>query len=72
MDITAYIVESIFIILGLFYIIVSVFNVDWFFSGTKGQVYVRWFGRNGTRVFYFILGVLLIVFGIIGIFYWEA
>lgn len=50
----------IFIILaGLFSILASLFNWDFFFENRRAAIFMRLFGRKGSRVFYFILGLLL-------------
>ena len=51
--------------LGLFSIFCSAMNFDWFFEHRKAAKFVEIFGRSGTRVFYIVLGVLMIFFAII-------
>ena len=50
--------ESILMIsIGVFSILASIFNCDWFFNHRKAEFFVRTFGRNGARAFYFVLGL---------------
>ena len=44
---------------GLFAILASVFNWDFFFENRKAKFFMSVFGRNGSRIFYSILGLLL-------------
>ena len=37
----------------------------WFMNHRKAQFFVRLLGRNGTRVFYGILGTALVVVGVL-------
>lgn len=46
---------------ALFVIAASLFNWDWFFNNSKALFFVNTFGRNGARVFYCLLGVMLIM-----------
>ncbi len=41
---------------GLFTVAGAVFNWDWFFENAKARPFVNWFGREGARVFYVLLG----------------
>lgn len=60
-----YLVFGLFIFAGLFALIASVFNFDWYFNSRKASTIVGWLGRSGARIFYGILGVALIVCGIL-------
>lgn len=51
------------IIIGFFSVICSVGNFNWYFNNRKAQGMVRLFGRNGARVFYSIVGVIIIFLG---------
>ncbi len=52
---------------GLFSIVASIFNWDWFFENRKARLFVSLFGRTGARVFYIILGLFVVAlsFGIL-------
>ncbi|MCB0509548.1 MAG: immunity 17 family protein [Chitinophagales bacterium] len=49
-----------FIAAGLFSIISSIFNWNFFFENSRAYFFVKIFGRNGARIFYSLLGALLI------------
>ena len=44
---------------GAFAILASIFNWDFFFESKKAKIFLKLFGRNGARIFYSILGILL-------------
>lgn len=50
---------------GIFSICGAVFNWDWYFNNRKARGVVAIFGRTGARIFYTILGVVIIVMGIV-------
>lgn len=50
---------------GVFGICGAVFDWEWFMNHRKAQALIRLFGRNGTRIFYVILGIALVVLGIL-------
>ncbi|MBP3354232.1 MAG: immunity 17 family protein [Bacteroidales bacterium] len=50
----------LFLILGVLSIVASLFNFNWFFTSENVRFFVKLFGRNGTRVFYGVAGVLII------------
>ena len=45
---------------GLFAILASILNWNFFFEHRKAQFFVKTFGRKGARIFYTILGVCLL------------
>ncbi len=49
---------------GAFATICSVLDADWFFSSSKAAFFVAIFGRNGARIFYGLLGVVMMGFGV--------
>lgn len=49
---------------GLFSVLAGVFNWDFFFNSRKARLWIRLFGRGGARIFYILLGILIIVLGI--------
>ena len=55
-----YLIQGIFAIVGLLAILASLFNWDWFFQSQNTQVIVRNVGRNRARLFYAVLGLLMI------------
>jgi len=46
---------------GVFSIVCAVRDYDWFMNHPKAWLFVKLFGRNGARVFYVVLGVLIVV-----------
>ena len=55
-----YLIQGIFAIVGLLAILASLFNWDWFFLSQNTQAIVRNVGRNRARLFYAVLGLLMI------------
>lgn len=45
---------------GLFTIVSSILNFDFFFENRKARLFVAILGRNGARVFYSLLGIFII------------
>ena len=70
MEPSEYFILVLFILLGVFSIIASIFNFDWYFETDGAKTFVRWLGRNGARIFYLILGIALIACGVLGFIYW--
>ena len=56
------------IVAGFYAIAGAGLNWKWFMEHPKAQVFVRLFGRTGTRVFYILLGISVIILGVFGIF----
>jgi hypothetical protein len=52
---------------GLFALVASVKNWDWFFTNRKTRFFVTLFGRTGARIVYALLGVFLVVLGSVSI-----
>lgn len=55
-----YIVQGIFALAGTVALLASLFNWEWFFSTRNAQSIVRGAGRRRARLFYALLGMLLI------------
>lgn len=55
----------IFVLAGVFSLLSSVKNFDWFFNNSKAKPFVKLFGRNGARIFYSILGIFIIILGLV-------
>lgn len=51
---------------GLFTITASIVNWDWFFENRRAAFFVKTFGRNGARIFYGILGAVIIGLAFMG------
>ena len=52
------------ILAGLFTIFCAAKDFDWFMNHHKARFFVNIFGRDGARVFYGILGVILMLLGV--------
>ena len=55
-----YLIQGIFAIVGLLVILASIFNWDWFFQSQNTQFIVKNVGRKQARLFYALLGLLMI------------
>jgi hypothetical protein len=55
-----YIVQGIFAVTGFIAILASAFNWNWFFNAQNTQFIVRIMGRSRARLFYGMLGIMLI------------
>ena len=51
------------VLVGLFSIAGSVFDWEWFMHSRKAKGVVRLLGRNGARVFYCLLGLVVAILG---------
>lgn len=54
----------LFILIGTLSVAASVFNFEWFFKTNGAATFIRIFGYKGARVFYGILGLVLIRVGL--------
>ena len=48
---------------GLFSISGAVIDWDWFMNNRRAQLWLKLFGRQGTRIFYGVLGVVIAAIG---------
>ena len=55
-----YLIQGIFVLVGLLVVLASFFNWDWFFKAQNTQLLVKNVGRKQARLFYAFLGVLMI------------
>lgn len=55
-----YLIQGIFVMVGLLAILASLFNWDWFFRSQNSQFIVQNVGRKRARLFYALLGLLMI------------
>ena len=53
----------IFIAIGAFSIMASLFDWDFFFNNRKAQLFLRLFGRTGARIIYTIIGLGIFLVG---------
>lgn len=59
-----YLIQGIFVLVGLIAILASLFNWDWFFTAHNTQFIVGNVGRQRARLFYALLGLLMIATGV--------
>lgn len=55
-----YLIQGIFAVVGLLAILASLFNWNWFFNSQNTQFIVKNVGRKQARLFYALLGILMI------------
>ncbi|MCI1648049.1 MAG: immunity 17 family protein [Bacteroides sp.] len=55
-----YIIQFIFIVAGIIAVLAALLNWEWFFTAQNTQVIVKNVGRQRARLFYGILGFILI------------
>ena len=55
-----YLIQGIFALIGLLAMLASIFNWDWFFQSQNSQFIVKNVGRKQARLFYALLGILMI------------
>jgi len=55
-----YLIQGIFVVVGLLAILASLFNWNWFFQSQNTQFIVKNVGRKRSRLFYALLGLLMI------------
>lgn len=49
---------------GIYCILASILNWEFFFNSKKANLFVTILGRNGARIFYGLLGACLVFLGI--------
>ena len=59
-----FIIQGVFVLVGLLAILASLMNWDWFFTAQNARFFVNQFGRQWARVCYAVLGGLMIVIGV--------
>ena len=55
-----YLIQGIFVIVGLLAIGAAIFDWDWFFQAQNTQLIVKNVVRKRARLFYAVLGILMI------------
>ncbi|MEG1616344.1 MAG: immunity 17 family protein [Bacteroidales bacterium] len=68
MNIAEKFVAILFICIGTFSWVASLFNWDWFFKSHNASIFLRWFGRQGARWFYGAIGIIVMVIGFMMLF----
>ena len=59
-----FVIQGVFVLVGVLSVLASLFNWDWFFTAQNAQFFVTRFGRQWARVCYAILGGVMIFIGI--------
>ena len=67
---THYFIQGLFLLAGIISLLASLLNWNWFFSARNAQMIVRNVGRGRARLFYGVLGGILI--GMAVFFYFEV
>jgi len=62
-EFSRYFLHGLFLLAGCFSAACALMNWDWFFKSPNSQFIVKSFGRNYARLFYGIVGLILIVIG---------
>lgn len=60
-----YIIQSVFVSLGILSVMASAFNWEWFFTADSSRFIVRTLGRKKSRIFYALLGLTMIAVGVL-------
>lgn len=59
-----YVIQALFVLVGLLAVLASIFNWDWFFTAQNSQFIVKNVGRRQARMFYAALGLLMMATGV--------
>lgn len=59
-----YIIQALFVLVGLLSVLAALFNWNWFFTAHNSQFVVANVGRARARIFYAFIGVLMIATGV--------
>lgn len=65
-----YFIQGLFALAGIVAILAAIFNWKWFFEARNAQFIVRNVGANRARLFYGVLGIILIVMAVF--FYYKT
>lgn len=65
-----FVVQGLFLLGGIISVLAAAFNWNWYFNTRNAQQIVRNVGRNRARLFYAVLGLILI--GMAVFFYFET
>lgn len=55
----------IFVAAGAFSLLGGICDWEWFMNSRKARFIVKILSRNGARIFYTVLGIIIVVFGIL-------
>ncbi len=56
----------IFVAAGVFSVLGAICNWDWFMNARKARFVVKILTRNGARIFYGALGIVIAALGVLG------
>ena len=59
-----YVIQALFVLVGLLAVLAAIFNWDWFFTAQNSQFIVKNVGRRQARMFYAALGLLMMATGV--------
>ena len=59
-----YIIQALFVLIGLLALLAALFNWEWFFTAQNTQFIVANAGRNRARLFYGIVGIILMIMSV--------
>ena len=59
-----YLIQALFVLVGLLALLAALFNWDWFFTAQNTQFVLANVGRKQARLFYAVIGVLMIATGV--------
>ena len=59
-----YLLQGLFVLVGLVALLAAVFNWDWLFTARNSRYIVASAGRRKARLFYAVLGLLMMGTGI--------
>lgn len=59
-----YIIQAVFVLVGLLSVLAALLNWDWFFTTHNSQFIVTHAGRGKARLFYAAIGLLMIATGV--------
>lgn len=65
-----FVVQGLFFLAGIVSVLASLLNWNWFFNARNSQLIVRNVGRNRARLFYGVLGFILMSMAVF--FYFET
>ena len=51
---------------GIFSICGAVFDWEWFMGSSRAWLFVKVFGRTGARLFYTLVGAIIVTIGVLG------
>lgn len=59
-----YVIQGLFVLIGCVVVLAAIFNWNWLFTAKNSQFIVKSAGRKQARLFYGIVGCLMIATGI--------